>query len=150
MAQVKASGAAFDLIKRFEGLRLEAYLCPAGVWTIGWGHTAGVKAGDRVTPDEAQRLLETDVAAVEDGLATVLHVSLAQGQWDALVSLCFNLRGGALGLPRLAPRLLAKINTGDFSGAASEFLDINHAGGQVLAGLTRRREAEAALFGQQA
>jgi len=150
MAQVKASGAAFDLIKRFEGLRLEAYLCPAGVWTIGWGHTAGVKAGDRVTPDEAQRLLETDVAAVEDGLATVLHVSLAQGQWDALVSLCFNLRGGALGLPRLAPRLLAKINTGDFSGAASEFLDINRAGGQVLAGLTRRREAEAALFGQQA
>lgn len=150
MAELKASAAAFDLIKRFECLRLEAYLCPAGVWTIGWGHTAGVKAGDRITPEQAATLLEEDVAVVEDGLPKVIHVPLAQGQWDALVSLCFNLKGGALGLPRLAPRLLAKINAGDFAGAVCEFLDINRANGQVLAGLTRRREAEVALFEQQA
>jgi lysozyme len=150
MVEVKASAAAFDLIKRFEGLRLEAYLCPAGVWTVGWGHTAGVKAGDRVTAEEAEALLGADVAAVEDGLVGVIHVPLNQGQWDALVSLCFNLRGGGQGLARFAPRLLAKINAGNFAGAADEFLDINRAGGQILAGLTRRREAESALFQQQA
>ena len=91
-------------------------------------------------------MLEADVAAVEAGLPTVTRGPLTQGQWDALVSLCFNLRGGALALPRLAPRLVAKMNAGDFAGAAEEFLDINRSGGQVLAGLTRRRQAEREMF----
>jgi lysozyme len=146
MAQQKASAAAFDLIKRFEGLRLKAYLCPAHVWTIGWGHTADVQPGDSITERRAQELLEADVAEVEAGLPKVIQAPLSQGQWDALVSLCFNLRGGALALPRIAPRLLAKIDAGDVAGAAAEFLDINKANGQVLAGLTRRRQAERELF----
>jgi len=146
MAECKASAAALDIIKRFEDLRLEAYLCPAGVWTIGWGHTAGVRPGDSVTPQRAEELLEEDVAAVDDNLHKVIHVQLTEGQWDALVSLCFNLRGGALALPRLAPRLMAKIGSGDFAGAAEEFLDIDRANGQVLAGLARRRQAERELF----
>jgi lysozyme len=146
MAECKASAAALDIIKRFEDLRLEAYLCPAGVWTIGWGHTAGVRPGDSITPQRAEELLEEDVAAVDDNLHKVIRVQLTEGQWDALVSLCFNLRGGALALPRLAPRLMAKISSGDFAGAAEEFLDIDRANGQVLAGLARRRQAERELF----
>jgi len=146
MAARKASAAALDLIKRFEDLRLEAYLCPAQVWTIGWGHTAGVRPGDSITPERAEELLAADVTELADNLPKVIRVPLTEGQWDALVSLCFNLRGGALRLPRVAPQLVAKINAGDFAGAAEEFLDINRANGQVLAGLTRRRQAERDLF----
>jgi lysozyme len=146
MFERKASAAAFDLIKRFESLRLDAYLCPAGVWTIGWGHTADVRSGDSITKQRAQELLEADVAEVEASLPKVIPVPLTQGQWDALVSLCFNLRGGALGLPRLAPHLVAKVLAGDPIGAANEFLDINRAAGRVLPGLTCRREAEREMF----
>ena len=146
MADLKASSAAFDLIKQFESLQLEAYLCPAHVWTIGWGHTAGVQPGQQVTEEQANALLEADVAAVESDLPKVIHAPLTQGQWDALVSLCFNLKGGALGLAKIAPKLVAKLNAGDSAGASNELLDINRANGQVLPGLTRRREAERALF----
>jgi lysozyme len=135
-----------DLIKSFEGLRLEAYLCPAGVWTIGWGHTQGVREGLQITAALAEEFLRRDVAQVAPGLATVIHAPLTQGQYDALVSLCFNLCGGSLRLPSIAPRLVAKINEGDYAGAADEFLDIDRANGKVLPGLVRRRVAERALF----
>lgn len=140
------SPAAIDLIKQFESLRLEAYLCPAGVWTIGWGHTEGVRDGLRITEDLAEEFLRRDVAEVERGLPAAIHAPLTQGQHDALVSLCFNLRGGAFRLPTIAPRLVAKINIGDFEGAANELLDIDRANGRVLPGLVRRRAAERALF----
>lgn len=141
-----ASQACLDLIKSFESLRLDSYLCPAKVWTIGWGHTHGVQAGQRITVLEAEGLLAEDVAEVEANLPRVVHVPLTQGQHDALVSLCFNLRGGSLALPRIAPHLVAKLNSGDYAGAADELLDINRANGQVLPGLTRRRRAERELF----
>jgi lysozyme len=141
-----SSPAATNLIKQFESLRLNAYQCPAGVWTIGWGHTAGVRQGLRITEDLAAEFLRRDIAQVDQGLATVIHVPLTQGQHDALVSLCFNLRGGALRLPSIAPRLVAKINEGDCQGAADELLDIDRANGQVLPGLVRRRVAERTLF----
>ena len=143
---MKASPAAIDLIKRFESLQLEAYLCPAGVWTIGWGHTAGVEPGMRITEQHAEELLGLDIQEVERSLASVIHAPLTQGQNDALVSLCFNLRGGARQLPKAAPKLVSKIDSGDYAAAAMELLDINHANGAVLAGLTRRREAERELF----
>jgi lysozyme len=141
-----SSPAATDLIKQFESLRLDAYLCPAGVWTIGWGHTVGVREGLRITEDLAEGFLRRDIAQVNQGLAKVIHAPLTQGQYDALVSLCFNLRGGALRLPSIAPRLVAKLNAGDYQGAADELLDIDRANGQVLPGLVRRRVAERALF----
>lgn len=141
-----ASRAAIDLIKRFESLRLDAYLCPAKVWTIGWGHTAGVDPGMRITEQRACELLAEDIEAVERELPSVIHVPLTQGQHDALVSLCFNLRGGPSGLPHIAPRLVKKLNSGDFAGASVEFLDINRANGSVLRGLTIRRHAERELF----
>jgi lysozyme len=143
---MQTSQAGIDLIKQFEALRLEAYLCPAECWTIGWGHTADVCAGMRITEGRAEELLRDDVRQVESGLPSVIRVPLTQGQHDALMSLCFNLRGGALRLPKIAPRLVARINSGDSAGAASELLDINRANGVVLPGLTRRREAERALF----
>jgi lysozyme len=143
---MKASQAATDLIKRFEALRLEAYLCPAGVRTIGWGHTAGVQPGQKISLAKAEELLQQDVREVEDVLSCVLRVPVSQGEFDALVSLCFNLRGGAHRLPRIAPKLLAKLEAGDRFGASIELLDINRVNGKQLAGLTRRREAERALF----
>jgi lysozyme len=142
----KASPAAYSLIKQFEGLRLSAYLCPAQVWTIGWGHTAGVKPGDTVTEEQAEALLAADIAPIETNLPKVFHVPLTQGQFDALTSLCFNVAGGALGLPGIAPKLVADLNAGDPASAANELLDIDKANGQVLPGLVRRRQAERQLF----
>ncbi len=143
---MKASQAAIDLIKRFESLSLDAYLCPAGAWTIGCGHTAGVEPGMRITEQHAAELLGLDIEEVERSLASVIHAPLTQGQNDALVSLCFNVKGGPRQLPKLAPKLVSKINSGDYAAAALELLDINHANGAVLPGLTRRREAERELF----
>ena len=143
---MKASPAAIDLINRFESLALEAYLCPARAWTIGWGHTAGVQPGMRITEQHAEELLSLDIEEVERGLASVIHAPLTEGQNDALVSLCFNLKGGPRQLPKVAPKLVSKINSGDYPAAALELLDINHANGAVLLGLTRRREAERDLF----
>ena len=141
------SRAGIDLIKGFESLALEAYLCPAGVWTIGWGHTRGVQSGQRIHEAQAEALLAEDIAEVERALPQVIHVTLTQGQWDALVSLSFNLCGGATRLPFTCPHLVASVNAGDFAGAARQFLNINHAAnGKVLPGLTRRREAEQKLF----
>jgi lysozyme len=76
-------------------LRVDAYLCPAGVWTIGWGHTEGVREGQRITEGIAEEFLRKDVEQVDQGLVKVIHAPLTQGQHDALVWLCFNLRGGA-------------------------------------------------------
>jgi len=141
-----SSPSGTNLIKAFESLRLEAYRCPAGVWTIGWGHTVGVREGMRITEEVAEEFLRSDMEQVEQALLKVIHVPLTQGQFDALVSLCFNLRGGAQRLPSIAPRLVAKINSGDYAGSAEELLDIDRANGQVLPGLVRRRQAEWALF----
>ena len=143
---MQTSQAGFDLIKTFEALRLDAYLCPAGFWTIGWGHTADVNQGMRITQTQAEQFLRDDVRQIDAALPAVVRMPLTQGQHDALASLCFNLRGGAARLPKIAPRLVARIDAGDFSGAAGELLDIDRANGVVLPGLTRRREAERALF----
>jgi lysozyme len=142
----KASPAAYALIKQFEGLRLSAYLCPAHVWTIGWGHTAGVKPGDTVTEPQAEALLAADIAPIETNLPKVFHVPLTQAQFDALCCLCFNVAGDALGLLKIAPKLVADLNAGDPASAANELLDIDKANGQVLPGLLRRRQAERQLF----
>jgi len=144
---MKLSPAGISVIKSFESLQLEAYRCPAGVWTIGWGHTRGVQEAMRITKDQAEEFLAGDIAEVERGLPSVIHRPLTQGQWDALVSLSFNLCGGAARLPVTCPHLLASVNSGDFAAAAQQFLNINHdANGKVLPGLTRRREAERELF----
>lgn len=131
-----------ELIKESEGLSLEAYLCPAQVWTIGYGHTGGVKSGDVITSEQADDYLRQDLANSERAVEHAVSISLNQNQFDALVSFTFNLGAGNLN----SSTLLKKLNHGDYSGAADEFLRWDHSGGKQLAGLTRRREAERELF----
>lgn len=136
------SQKGLDLIKSFEGLRLSAYKCPADVWTIGYGTTAGVEPGQTITKERAEELLRDDVARFEAQVLRVIKVPLTQGQFDALVSFTYNLGAGNLANSTLA-RLL---NAGDYLGAAAQFDRWNKAGGKVLNGLVARRAAERAMF----
>ena len=133
---------AIPLIKEFEGCKLKAYKCPADVWTIGYGHTSGVKEGDEITQQEADRLLADDVHSFTAGVQRLVTSDINRNQLGALVSFAYNL-----GLGNLRHSTLLKlVNAGDFVGAANQFSRWNKAGGKVLTGLTRRREAERQLF----
>lgn len=135
---------AAEFIGKWEGCRLDAYRCPAGVWTVGYGHTAGVTAGMTISQEQADAWFVEDIAKAQRELAKFVNVPVTRGQFIALVSLAFNV--GANYVIRRCPRLMRAVNAGDIDAAAYEFLDINRAGGVVLEGLTRRRKAEAALF----
>lgn len=139
---MQISKAGLDLIKQFEGLYLKAYRCPAGVPTIGYGHTAGVAMGQTITQQQADDYLRRDVRQFERAVERQVSVPLTQGQFDALVSFAFNLGEGALA----QSTLLRLLNAGDYAGAAAQFDRWNKAGGRVLPGLVRRRAAERALF----
>jgi lysozyme len=144
---MKISHQGLDLIRHFEGLFLHAYLCPARVWTIGYGHTGlthkdgTVKQGREVTEEEALKLLAHDMGKFEKRVNDLVTVPLTQHEFDALVSFDFNT--GALH----KSTLLKKVNQGDKPGAEREFAKWNRGGGRVLAGLVRRRKAERFLFG---
>ena len=142
---MKTSNNGINLIKEFEGCKLTAYKCPAGVWTIGYGHTKNVKQGMKITNEHATNLLKDDLKTYEGYVNKYVKVKLNQNQFDALVSFTFNCGGGAL----KSSTLLKKLNKGDYTGAANELLRWNKAGGKVLAGLTRRRKAEKTLFLKQ-
>ena len=131
-----------SLIKEFEGLYLEAYLCPANKWTIGYGHTKTVRPGMKITERGAEELLRQDLAWCEDAVRENVKVPLTQNQFDALVSFVFNVGEGAF----KKSTLLKKLNAGDYEGAANELLRWTRGGGKVLKGLVRRREAERQLF----
>jgi lysozyme len=138
-----------NMVKKFEGLRLEAYLCPANVWTIGWGHTEGVKQGDQIDEAVAEEMLEQDLANSAAALSSIIpsDLQVTQGEFDALVSLGFNLAGGPLAIPRVAPKLWAYFLDGNLPDAALEFLDIDKTvTGIVEPGLKARRGAESELF----
>jgi lysozyme len=126
-----------------EGLRLEAYQDVVGVWTIGFGHTgAEVKRGLVITPDAAKSLLLSDAETAEKCVNNCVSGIITQGQFDALCSFVFNLGCTAL----RNSTLLRKLNSGDDVGAAEEFSKWNHAGGHIVAGLTKRRLEEKELF----
>lgn len=139
---MKTSPKGIALIKEYEGLRLGAYLCSAGVLTIGYGHTGGVKEGDLITEQKAEQLLQDDLKKFENGVLRLVRVPLTQNQFDALVSFAFNLGVGNLG----KSTLLKMLNDRDYKGAAGQFIRWNKAAGKELAGLTRRRIAESELF----
>ncbi|MFJ2455290.1 lysozyme [Pseudomonas protegens] len=139
---MRISQRGVALIKSFEGLRLSSYQDSVGVWTIGYGTTRGVTAGMRITADQAERMLQNDISRFEPDLDRLVKVPLSQNQWDALMSFTYNL--GATNLA--SSTLLKLLNGGDYAGAADQFPRWNKAGGQVLAGLTRRRAAERAMF----
>ncbi|MGG9044204.1 lysozyme [Serratia marcescens] len=136
-----------ELIKRFEGLELEAYQDSVGVWTIGYGWTQAVDGkkiapGMRIDQATADRLLKCGVVQYEQGVNQLVKVRITQGQFDALVSFAYNL-----GLRSLSTStLLRKLNDGDKQGAADEFGRWVNAGGKRLDGLVTRRAAERRMF----
>lgn len=141
MANKRIGQAGFDLIKQYEGCRLAAYRCAAGVWTIGYGHTAGVHSGMTITQAQADAYLQQDIAKFEGYVNNPAYVpitaNLNQNQFDALVSFAFNLGAGNL-------RKLCKGRTAaQIAQAMTQYCKAN---GKVLAGLRRRRAAEQALF----
>ncbi len=139
---MRISEKGIELIKSFEGLRLEAYLDSVAVPTIGYGHTRGVKLGQTITQEQADALLEEDIHEFELAIQRLVHVNLTQNQFDALVSFTFNLGIGSL----KQSTLLKKLNAGDITGAANEFNRWVYAGGKKLTGLVKRRSAERLMF----
>lgn len=130
------------IIGEFEGLRLEAYRDMVGVWTIGYGHTGkDVFAGQKITRAEAEHLLSQDLKRFEEAVEK-LCPDVTQHQFDALVSFAYNLGEGAL----RGSTLRKHHNDGKHAEAAGQFGRWNHAGGKVVAGLTRRRAREAAVY----
>lgn len=139
-----SAACAAGFIEEWEGRRLVAYRCSAGVLTIGVGHTGGVKEGDTCTDAQADAWLLDDIRSTVRQLAPFVNVSVTKGQFVALVSLAFNV--GARYVTHSCPRLMRALNSGDEEECARQFLDITRASGRVVEGLVRRRKAEAALF----
>ena len=140
---MKISQQGIDLVKRFEGFSPVAYLCPAGVWTIGYGHTAGVHEGDSIDGDTAEDFLREDLTSAEGAVEKYVKVPLKQWQFDALVSFTFNLGAGNL----YSSTLLKKVNRNpDDPAIRQEFEKWVYAGGRVLQGLVDRRKAEADMY----
>ena len=139
---MKCSKEGLTLIKKFEGCRLESYRCSANVLTIGYGHTGGVLETDVITQDDADKLLEEDIAKFEKYVNDNVTVELNQSQFDALVAWTFNLGVGNL----RQSTMLRKLNEGDYQSVPSEMNRWNKAGGKTLDGLIRRRKAEGLLF----
>lgn len=134
---LKTGQAGINLIKQFEGCRLDAYKCPAGVWTIGYGHTSGVKEGQKITQAQADAMLRADLEKFEAKVNKYSQYSWTQEEFDALVSFAFNI--GSI------DQLTAN-GTRDRATIAEKMLLYNKASGKVLSGLTKRREAERSLF----
>ncbi|MEN8282388.1 lysozyme [Acinetobacter gerneri] len=144
---MKTSNSGINLIKSFEGLRLKSYDDGVGVWTIGYGTTKysnGVKVqkGDTCTNAQAEQFLRNDLITFENAINRLVKVQLTQNQFDALASFTYNL--GPTNLSNST--LLKKLNAKDYKSASTEFLRWNRAGGKVLAGLVKRRQAEMELF----
>ena len=142
------SDEGISLIKRYEGYKTTPYRCPAGLYTVGYGHVIGngLQLSDKwnrtFSLGEIDELLRTDLARFERGVLRYCTVYLTQSQFDATVSFSFNLGLGVL----QRSTLRQKLNRGDYDGASKEFLKYTRAGGKVLKGLVRRRQAEYNLF----
>lgn len=150
---MKISNNGLAIVQAFEGClksvgggKFKPYVCPAGVLTIGWGHTnhhgRQFKAGDIWTQAECDAQLVEDMKGFEAAVTRRVKTPILQHQFDALVSFTYNCGEGNL----LKSTLLKKVNAGDFAGAAAEFHKWTRGGGQMLPGLVRRRKAEALLF----
>lgn len=139
---MQTSGEGIALIKKFEGCEIEAYQCSAKVWTIGYGHTRGVSEGATCTIEEAEKILVSDLKEFEKYVNDLVDIPLSQNQFDALVAWTFNL--GPTNLK--SSTLLSKLNENDVNDVPFQIRRWNKAGGKILDGLVRRREAEALLW----
>ena len=139
---MKISQEGIDLIKHFEGCELESYRCSANVLTIGYGTTKNVVEGMKISQHQAEELLMKDLEEFEEYVEDLIDVKLEQHQFDALVAWTYNL-----GPPNLKTSTLRKVlNKGAYDDVPEQMKRWNKAGGQVLKGLVRRRDAEALLF----
>lgn len=140
---MKINEAGLNIIKQFEGCRLESYQDAVGIWTIGWGHTSpDIKEGLQWTQTQCDDALKKDVANTETKIAQALRVKVSDNMFSALVSFAYNI-----GVLKTTYSTLFKLTQDSrFTEAVVEFSKWNHAGGKVLPGLTARREAEAELF----
>lgn len=134
--------AGLDLIKDFEGLHLTSYLCPAKIWTIGYGSTFAVMPGMRITKEQAEDRLRKDLECSERAVDRLVTVPLNSNQFSALVSFTFNVGSGNLE----KSTLLKLLNRGWYEQVPAQLLRWNKAGGEVMGGLSRRRAAEAKLW----
>ena len=139
---MKTSNEGISLIQKFEGCELEAYQCSAGVWTIGYGHTKDVVKGMTITKEQAEQMLVDELHEYENYINEYVTVALSQNQFDALVSWVYNLGPANL----KASTMLKVLNSGKYEDVPAQMKRWNKAGGKVLEGLIRRREAEACLF----
>lgn len=139
---MKTSNKGIDLIKKYEGFRAKAYKCPAGKWTIGYGHTLNVKSTDVISLDEAEYFLKKDVEFAENEVNRH-NLNINQNQFDALVSFVFNLGVGNFTRSTLLRKI--KSNPNDPT-IREEFEKWIYADGKVLNGLVRRRKDEADLY----
>jgi lysozyme len=136
------------IIRKFEGLKLRAYLCPSSVWTIGYGNTfyengSKVQEGDKITLDRADRLLFFVVAKFENEVKKIVKSAINENQLGALTSFAFNVGAGNLA----KSTLLKKVNANPLDASIrDEFMRWTKAGGKVLNGLVTRRKAEADLY----
>lgn len=144
--KMKISCNGKSKLKSFEGLRLVAYQCAAGVWTIGWGHTSGVKEGNKITVGQAELFLTSDLIPFENAINRLVKVTITQNQFDALICLIFNIGITAF----TNSTLLKKLNAGDYAGASNQFLVWNkitlNGIKKPSLGLTQRRQSEKELF----
>ena len=137
------SQKGINLIKNFEGCRLTAYKCPANILTIGYGHTGSdVHTGQKITQEEAEKLLRQDLIVHCNNVSRLVKVPLNQNQFDALVSFEYNVGYGAF----MNSTLLKLLNQKKYKEASEQFGRWRFAGGKILAGLVKRREAEKQLF----
>ena len=139
---MKISQEGIALIKKFEGCKLESYLCAANVPTIGYGSTKGIEMGMTISQERAEELFLEDLEVYEDAVNKAVELPLHQHQFDALVSWTFNLGGANLN----ASTMLKVLNQGAYEDVPAQMKRWNKAGGKVLEGLTRRRLAESLLF----
>lgn len=140
---MKINQAGLNIVKEFEGLCLSSYKCPAGVWTIGYGHTEGVTRGMQITKEEAEDLLRHDLQLFENGVKRFIgDAPTNENQFSAFVSLAYNIGIGAFG----KSSALREHKSGNYELAANKIMLWNKAGGKVLAGLIRRRKAESKLY----
>ncbi|OOF85151.1 muraminidase [Rodentibacter ratti] len=144
---MKISERGISHIIRDEGERLTAYQDIVGIWTIGVGHTGQVDGkpvakGMTISKEKSREILKADLARFENAINASVSVPLKQNQFDALVSLAFNIGEGAF----RRSILLRKLNAGDYNGASQQFLVWKNAGGRVSQGLLNRRKREKALF----
>jgi lysozyme len=142
MEPKKINSKGLELVKHFEGWYPVAYKCPAGVWTIGYGHTKTARPGMRITEAQGDELLKMDMAESENFVQRYVKVPLNQDEFDALVAFTFNVGGGAL----QKSTLLSLLNQGNYDAVPAQLDRWNKAGGKVLPGLVRRRRAEGKLF----